>query len=196
MRSAQSSFAATTESSRQSVAASAAARAVLERAAALAGMSVPDYVRGAVLERARRDVLATTKVRRRWRWRVPPTVRGPARVRALARTALAGCGLDGECEVCLVLLTELVTNAVRYGGAGPVAVRLVVHDDRVTAAVSDHNAAGPVPARKGSEDEGGRGLVLLARLSTSSGWYRTATGKTVWFTCSVRPPGPATTPGG
>ncbi|MGK5556966.1 ATP-binding protein [Actinomadura kijaniata] len=125
---------------------------------------------------------------RYWRWRIAATMTGPARMRTLVRAALAGHGLDGQGDVCLVLLSELVTNAVRYGGPGGIVVQLTLDGGWLVGEVSDHNPDGPAPRRAGPEDEGGRGLALLVRLSAASGWYPTVGGKTVWFAQDLRHP--------
>ncbi|MFC9970467.1 ATP-binding protein [Spirillospora sp. NPDC127200] len=99
----------------------------------------------------------------------------------LTHAALNGLGLDGQGDACMVLVSELVTNAVRYGGPGPVYVRLAVGRGVLVCGVSDTGSEAPVPTQAGLDGEGGRGLALLAQLSTECGWYRTGTGKTVWF---------------
>ncbi|MFI0446378.1 ATP-binding protein [Actinomadura sp. 6N118] len=172
---------------------------LLARAATLRGMSVRAYLRQTVLDTAPDpaaagkpsgqgliDVAADQTVAS-WRWELsqqqpahqPKLV--PAQARALARAALSTCGLDGHADVCMMLISELVTNAVRHGGRGPVTVQLMLNDRQLVCGVGDTSRAPPVPGSPGLDDEGGRGLALLAELSSSCGWYQTGTGKTVWF---------------
>ncbi|MGI5170781.1 ATP-binding protein [Spirillospora sp. CA-253888] len=110
----------------------------------------------------------------------PPTV--PAQARALARAVLRSRGPDGQDDVCVLLISELVTNAVRYGGPGPVTLQLLFTGSEVVCGVGDRSREPPRREQVGPEDEGGRGLHLLASLSSCWNWYPTGTGKTVWFT--------------
>ena len=181
--------------------------AVVERAAALAGMSVVAYAQKALQDRIAHDLGVppdeggtgqrtaavvsalvesaarfTGPAEERWRWELPSAQELPARVRTLVRAELAGCWLDEQRDTCVVLLSELVTNAVRYGGAGSIVVQLVLAGSEVVCGVGDQSSAPPVPARPRLDEEGGRGLALLAAMANTYGWYHTATGKTVWFT--------------
>ncbi|MFB4296696.1 ATP-binding protein [Actinomadura sp. NTSP31] len=129
-----------------------------------------------------------------WRWELSQhrpadqAERLPARARALVRAALSDRGLDGHGDVCMVLISELVTNAVRHGGRGPVTVQLILDDRQLVCGVGDTSPVPPVPGSAGADDEGGRGLALLVALSTDCGWYLTSTGKAVWFRRPLRPP--------
>ncbi|MET9483846.1 ATP-binding protein [Streptomyces sp. NPDC006638] len=109
------------------------------------------------------------------------------------------------CEAAVLLVSELVTNALTYA-SGPIGVRLAVVDlaaapdapsrppadgtrvDVVTAParallveVSDPLPDPPALRASGPDDEGGRGLRLVACSSRRWGTRRGKTGKTVWF---------------
>ena len=110
----------------------------------------------------------------------------------LARRHLAAVGADWPedlRDLAVLLTSELVTNAVRYGHG---TVRLAVDDrrDRVRIGVTDAN---PEPARSpGPADataERGRGLGILDRLAARWGCAPTpgAAGKTVWFDLDREP---------
>ncbi|GAA4984133.1 hypothetical protein GCM10023205_62660 [Yinghuangia aomiensis] len=76
------------------------------------------------------------------------------------------------------MVSELVTNAIRYGGS-PVALRLI-RDDVLICEVSDAGNAQPRLRRARDTDEGGRGLFLVAQLTSRWGSRYRRTGKTVW----------------
>lgn len=134
--------------------------------------------------------------RRVWSWcwdRAPGDGAGhvtgesaPAQARVLVHAVLSGLGLAEAAEVSVVLVSELMTNAIRHGAA-PIGVRLVVDpadgdgDGQITCGVSDAATAAPCLRRAGLDDEDGRGLALVVRLSGDCGWYRSPVGKTVWF---------------
>jgi serine phosphatase RsbU (regulator of sigma subunit)/anti-sigma regulatory factor (Ser/Thr protein kinase) len=77
-----------------------------------------------------------------------------------------------------LLVSELVTNAVRYGD-GPVELRLL-RDHTLVCEVEDTAPAMPRKRRANAEDEGGRGLQVVAEVAERWGSRRTADGKVVW----------------
>ena len=106
----------------------------------------------------------------------------PRRARVLARELLGG-HLDGRRRNdLLVLVTELVTNAVRHAGLGPddlIVLHLAAADGVVRAEVCDPGP-GFVPIAREPGPEGGFGLVLLRTLSDR--WGVSTGGRTcVWF---------------
>ncbi|MFJ7072024.1 SpoIIE family protein phosphatase [Streptomyces sp. NPDC098781] len=98
--------------------------------------------------------------------------------RRLALAQLQAWGLDEAAFVTELVVSELVTNAIRYG-AEPVQLRLI-HDRTLICEVSDGNSTSPHLRRARTLDEGGRGLLLVAQLTSSWGTRHTATGKTIW----------------
>ncbi|WP_327255822.1 SpoIIE family protein phosphatase [Streptomyces sp. NBC_01244] len=85
-----------------------------------------------------------------------------------------------------LVVSELVTNAIRYGAA-PIAVRLIREPHLLTCEVTDASLTAPYLRHAREGDEGGRGLYICANLTDSWGVRHTAEGKTVW--ASVRLPG-------
>ncbi len=79
-----------------------------------------------------------------------------------------------------LLVSELVTNAMLHG-EGPVTLRILQGEDGLRLEVQDAGNAMPVPARPSTESMTGRGLTLVAALSTGWGIDRTeGGGKIVW----------------
>ncbi|MFF4850905.1 SpoIIE family protein phosphatase [Streptomyces sp. NPDC001194] len=106
-----------------------------------------------------------------------------AGVRAAATRQLADWGLDELAFAAELMLSELVTNAVRYG-TEPIQVRLV-HDRALICEVSDGSNTAPHLRRAASTEEGGRGLFLVAQLARAWGTRYTAQGKVIWAECAL-----------
>lgn len=104
-------------------------------------------------------------------------------VRAAAVSQLSRWGLDESAFATELLLSELVTNAVRYGTA-PIRVRLI-HDRTLICEVHDASSTAPRMRHAASTDEGGRGLFLVAQLSQAWGTRYTTEGKVIWAECAL-----------
>jgi two-component sensor histidine kinase len=81
-------------------------------------------------------------------------------------------------EATQLLASELVTNAIRYA-EGPVTLRLI-KERTLVCEVIDNSSALPRLRHAARDDESGRGLQIVSRLSSRWGARRTATGKAVW----------------
>ncbi|GAB2817048.1 ATP-binding protein [Streptomyces chlorus] len=120
-----------------------------------------------------------------WTFPADPSAVGAAR--STVRAQLHDWGLDGVGDLAALLVSELVTNALRHA-TGPIEVCLLRPSDLdrvLRVEVSD-----PLPelphervARPG--DEGGRGLQLVARTTRRWGTRPGDVGKTVWFELTV-----------
>ncbi|CAN5666597.1 hypothetical protein BH10ACT10_BH10ACT10_21750 [soil metagenome] len=87
----------------------------------------------------------------------------------------------GRLRTALLLVSELVTNAVRYGDA-PIDLEVVDGKERFRVNVSDHSAVLPVQQDVDLWSEGGRGIMLVESLSSSWGVVEhPGDGKAVWF---------------
>ncbi|MGW6541967.1 SpoIIE family protein phosphatase [Streptomyces massasporeus] len=128
-----------------------------------------------VLMLARTAVLDAGKVRT---WQLPPDPAAVARARKTAGEQLAEWGLTEAEFATELIVSELVTNALRYGGA-PIELRLI-RDATLICEVSDGSSTAPHLRRARVFDEGGRGLLLVAQLAERWGSRQTATGKTIW----------------
>lgn len=118
-----------------------------------------------------------------------------ARARSLALDQLAAWGVDEAASfVVELVVSELVTNAIRYGNA-PVCLRLI-QERGLIVEVSDGGHTSPHLRRAAMEDEGGRGLFLVAQLTQRWGTRYTSTGKTIWTEVPLSPAElPGTFPG-
>ncbi|MFF0223277.1 SpoIIE family protein phosphatase [Streptomyces sp. NPDC004629] len=78
-----------------------------------------------------------------------------------------------------LVVSEMVTNAIRYGGS-PIRLRLIRDDDCLICEVSDGSSAAPHLRRARVFDEGGRGLLLVAQLTDRWGTRHVPEGKIIW----------------
>ncbi|MEU2061270.1 SpoIIE family protein phosphatase [Streptomyces sp. NPDC013455] len=116
-------------------------------------------------------------------WDLEPDPARVAEVRAGALRRLADWGLDDAAFAAELMLSELVTNAIRHG-SGPVRVRLL-YDRSLICEVSDTSNTAPHLRRAASTDEGGRGLFLVAQLARSWGARYLPQGKVIWAECGL-----------
>ncbi|MGW7379193.1 ATP-binding SpoIIE family protein phosphatase [Streptomyces sp. NPDC054794] len=101
-----------------------------------------------------------------------------ARVRADVSQQLSTWGLEGFDFTAALVVSELVTNAIRYGRS-PIKLRLI-HDRTLLCEVSDASGTTPHLRRARTSDEGGRGLLLVAQFAEQWGTRHARHGKTVW----------------
>jgi anti-sigma regulatory factor (Ser/Thr protein kinase) len=111
-------------------------------------------------------------------WDLAPDFAGVAEARRPATAQLDAWGLTEVGFVTELVVSELVTNAIRYG-SDPIQLRLI-RDHSLICEVSDGNSTSPHLRRARIFDEGGRGLLLVAQLTTRWGTRHTPTGKTIW----------------
>ncbi|MFI8185866.1 SpoIIE family protein phosphatase [Actinacidiphila glaucinigra] len=111
-------------------------------------------------------------------WEFPADPAVVARARTAVESQLQSWDLKHLAFTTELITSELVTNAIRYGGA-PVGLRLI-RDDTLVCEVSDPSQTQPRLRRARLSDEGGRGLFLVAQLSSRWGSRYTAGGKTIW----------------
>ncbi|GAA4877241.1 hypothetical protein GCM10023235_66430 [Kitasatospora terrestris] len=97
----------------------------------------------------------------------------------------AARGLTEEAFVTELVVSELVTNAVKYGGP-PTGLRLI-GDAALICEVSDAGKATPHLRRARDFDEGGRGLMLVAQPAQGWGTRHSRSGKTIWCARAIEP---------
>ncbi|MDH6622449.1 serine phosphatase RsbU (regulator of sigma subunit)/anti-sigma regulatory factor (Ser/Thr protein kinase)/PAS domain-containing protein [Streptomyces sp. LBL] len=124
---------------------------------------------------ARTRALASDRVAE---WQVPVDPAAVSGVRAWVSRRLARWGLEELTFTTELILSELVTNAIRYGG-DPIRVR-VLYDRTLICEVFDSSSTSPHLRYAAMTDEGGRGLFLVAQLTERWGTRYTATGKVIW----------------
>ncbi|MFD5319415.1 ATP-binding protein [Streptomyces sp. NPDC127098] len=121
-----------------------------------------------------------------------------AAARRMVRHCLADWKLSGVADVVQLVVSELVANAVTHGAPGPSAGATVVVEAqrferglRVTVTDGRPDAV-PVVRAAGADEESGRGLRMVATVSSAWGWRPVAQGrsKQVWaeFEFDMNPP--------
>ncbi|WKE67940.1 SpoIIE family protein phosphatase [Streptomyces sp. WP-1] len=116
-------------------------------------------------------------------WDVPDDPAAVGEIRTLAARQVTEWGLGELAMTTELLVSELVTNAIRYA-APPIRVRLL-RDSRLTCEVADASSTAPRLRHARSTDEGGRGLFLVAQMSLRWGARYTGEGKIIWAEQSI-----------
>ncbi|MBO0914761.1 SpoIIE family protein phosphatase [Streptomyces laculatispora] len=131
---------------------------------------------GAALLLARTGVVPPDRVAT---WELAHDRTTPAIARTLVRDRLEGWNLDEETiEATELIVSELITNAVRYG-TPPLYLRLLL-DRTLTCEVHDTSPVAPNLRHARTVDEGGRGLFIVSQLATHWGTRYGPDGKALW----------------
>ncbi|MFF8289539.1 SpoIIE family protein phosphatase [Streptomyces sp. NPDC016309] len=133
----------------------------------------------------RYDGMRVRPIRARWAvWRLPDAV---MHARRFAARTLRGWGVAEEVDMALLVVSELVTNAIAHT-QGEVRLDLTLAGDRLRIAVNDASPRTPVKSPSVDwEATGGRGLMLVEALSTSWGSVPLSGGKQVWCEVALSP---------
>ncbi|MFJ8596923.1 SpoIIE family protein phosphatase [Streptomyces sp. NPDC093598] len=120
-------------------------------------------------------------------WDVPGDPAAVAAIRAEVTGRLRTWGLEEMAFTTELIVSELVTNAIRYGIA-PIRLRVLHDRDSLICEVADGSSTSPHLRRAATTDEGGRGLFLVARFAQRWGTRYKARGKVIWTEQSTRSP--------
>ncbi|MFJ3309498.1 ATP-binding protein [Streptomyces sp. NPDC086549] len=121
-------------------------------------------------------------------WSLPWSPSACALARTAIRDVLPRWGLGQLVPIAELLVSELVSNALRHA-AGPLRLTLERVSD-VRCLVSDGSSRPPRPTEAGPADEHGRGLTLVDMLAARWGCEHGPVGKSVWFELHADPDTP------
>ncbi|MFL4910590.1 SpoIIE family protein phosphatase [Streptomyces sp. MMS24-I2-30] len=111
-------------------------------------------------------------------WDLPNDAPSVADARARTTAQLTSWDLLDLSFTAALVVSELVTNAIRYS-TGPIRLRLI-RDHALICEVSDTSHAAPHAHEPAPSEQSGRGLSIVAHLTQAYGTRYTATGKIVW----------------
>ena len=104
-----------------------------------------------------------------------------AAARSQVRAAINAWGVPVDESVAVLLASELVTNAIRHEEGETVTLVITSACGQLRVEVHDTSHSVPIPVDGPADAETGRGLMLVASLSKEWGFFRTPTGKAVYF---------------
>ncbi|MHC5907314.1 SpoIIE family protein phosphatase [Streptomyces sp. S6] len=113
-------------------------------------------------------------------WRLAPEPAQVRRARAAVAEQLHEWGLARLVDNAVLMVSELVTNAVRHAPGQAVVLRLV-RGETLLCEVDDAGHELPTFLDAGALDEAGRGLRVVSTLAREWGASRSGAGKSVWF---------------
>lgn len=139
------------------------------------------FVTGWLRAADREQALAQVERRSRPRTRieVEHSVHGPSQARAAVTACARELGLQSVYDDVVLLVSEMVTNAIRYA-VPPVRLEIQADERDVVVAVRDGSPEPPAPRPAGDEAEGGRGMHLVDVLTSDHGVRVDEPGKAVW----------------
>ncbi|MFJ8074071.1 SpoIIE family protein phosphatase [Streptomyces sp. NPDC096176] len=111
-------------------------------------------------------------------WAFPAEPATVGRARELAAQQVAEWGFEELSFSVQLIVSELVTNVIKHAG-GPLRLRLI-RDRRLLCEVADTGHTSPHLRHSAADDEGGRGLFIVAQLVHRWGTRYTESGKTIW----------------
>jgi anti-sigma regulatory factor (Ser/Thr protein kinase) len=127
-----------------------------------------------------------------------PTVQRPRRIslaagpaaageaRSQVRAAIRGWDVPVDVDTAVLLTSELVTNALKHATGGTITLTITCVCGQLRVDVHDASRCAPTPVNTPVDAEAGRGLLLVARLSTDWGFHPTSAGKAVYFTLAFQ----------
>lgn len=115
----------------------------------------------------------------------PPRAEDACRVGVMRRIAAARlryCGLETMQSEVVLIVSELLTNALLHSGTTEISLNITVRDGSLHIAVGDGMPGAAEPREAGEGAESGRGLALVEALVEESGgaWGTSADGATTW----------------
>ena len=116
---------------------------------------------------------------------LPAAPEAAGMARQLVRDVLTRAGASHVMDDAMLVMSELATNAVRYG-AEPITAHASVEGHNLILAVQDGRASDlPYPKVLTATEPNGRGMHLVAAMATRWGWDSSVNSKVVWAEISL-----------
>ena len=134
------------------------------------------------------ETLAPTRpvVQRPFRLSLRAEPEAAAEARGYVQAAICAWGVPVDPYVAALLTSELVTNAIRHEAGETVKLFISCSCGHLRVYVHDSSRTWPALLNAAPDAEAGRGLTLVASMSTDWGVYRTPGGKAVYFTLALQ----------
>ena len=135
------------------------------------------------------NVMAPTRPTELYQRRVRLTRKpaAAAEARSQVRVAIRDWKIPVDPDIALLLASDLVTNAIMHGAGETLTLAIRCSRGRLRIDVYDKSRSLPLGAGEPARTDAGRGLVLVAALSTEWGSFRTPAGKARYFTLAFPP---------
>ena len=121
------------------------------------------------------------------RVRLPRQPAAAAEARRQVRAAIRDWKVPVDLDLAVLLTSDLVTNAITHGDGQTVALAVRCSRGQLRIDVYDQSRFLPVGVAGPAATDTGRGLVLVAALSTEWGSFRTPVGQAMYFTLASQP---------
>jgi len=110
-----------------------------------------------------------------------------AAARTQVRAAICEWKVPVDLDIAVLLASDLVTNAITHGDGETVTLAIRCSRDQLRIDVYDKSRSLPLGSGGPADADTGRGLILVTRLSTEWGSFRTPAGKAMYFTLAFQP---------
>ncbi len=108
-----------------------------------------------------------------------------ASARRQVRATIDAWEVPVDSDLAVLLTSELVTNAIRHEPGETIKLVVTCTFDKLRVDVHDTSCSVPALVDAPADAETGRGLMLIASQSTHWGFYRTRSGKAVYFALAL-----------
>ena len=135
------------------------------------------------------NVMAPTRPTELYQRRVRLTRKpaAAAEARAQVRVAIRDWKIPVDPDIAILLASDLITNAIMHGAGATITVAIRCSRGHLRIDVYDQSRSRPPGMDLPAGTDTGRGLVLVAALSTEWGSFRTPAGKAMYFTLAFPP---------
>ena len=110
-----------------------------------------------------------------------------AEARSQVRVAIRDWKVPVDADIAILLTSDLVTNAIVHGDGETLTLAIRCSRAHLRIDVYDQSRSLPLGMDESADTDAGRGLVLVAGLSTEWGSFRTPAGKAMYFTLAFPP---------